>query len=289
MTSEVGVIGQEPVDSVRLDKMRVHVGVVPERPRVDREAERVGAADKRSSVDRRAVVLDELAARTDPIASARHPTESGVIDRITGEEHQAQVTPRGAHRFERIDIEALHDREVRARRVPEPPERLDDRLDDRLTGVLMEVRLLGFGDDTDLASPLGIERLHKAQHLIERHDPVPWGHFVPAPRHAERLDLFKGEVDRVPLAVSARPSGKPQFHVCRVFERQVMQADEHAIGGADDIRLDVVGAHRVRHGVGRECVFGQVPTGAAVGKDQPVIFGVAHRSTQRDNYTHEQA
>ena len=86
-------------------------------------------------------------------------------------------------------------------------------------------------------------------------------------RHAERADLGQVEVTHVIAAVVARPPREARCHVGDAVEMNVVQDDQLIVTGGDNVLLEIVGAHRVGHGLRGQGVLRQVTGGASVRDD----------------------
>ena len=81
------------------------------------------------------------------------------------------------------------------------------------------------------------------------------------------FDFGQSEVDGVVAAVRPFPLGKFFRDVRNRIEVDVVKNDGHSVLGKDEILLDEVGALGVRHGFGRETVFGEIAAGPAMSQD----------------------
>jgi hypothetical protein len=82
--------------------------------------------------------------------------------------------------------------------------------------------------------------------------------------HLETPQLPKVEVPDVIPPVAPAASRVAARNVGDPIKVDIVQYDERVIAGGDDILLQVVGAHRVGKGLGRQGMFGQVPGRASM-------------------------
>jgi len=84
---------------------------------------------------------------------------------------------------------------------------------------------------------------------------------------AQTADLGQAEIDRIPAPVVTRAVGKAPSDVGDVLQVEIVKNDRLSVAGENDILLQKVSAHGVRHGLSLQGVLGKVCGGAAVGDD----------------------
>ena len=115
---------------------------------------------------------------------------------------------------------------------------------------------------------------HQVDRFLERQQPRA-GELLVEPRaRVEPLELGEREVVDVPVLAGLRPLlrldepvGEHLFDVGRAFEREVVDAHQHAVLADREVLLDVVGALFHRELVGVDGVLGCVRGRAAVGDE----------------------
>lgn len=178
-------------------------------------------------------------------------------------------------------VEALHEHAGGGACVAVAGEEGEEGATGVLAGGEVEGGLLDLGIDTGGAAGAGVEALDEEDMLLhgaqaERaaigREAAGVNGFTGGGGEAfadgEGAEFDPSEIDGVEAVVGTGAGGETGGDIGGGFEVDVVEDDEHAVGGHDEVLLDVIAAEGVGVGGGFQGVLGQVAGGAAVGDDE---------------------